>query len=89
MSSLTELAAFWGFELETHDVVTEDGYILEIDRLPKSGEESFLGSAKSNKPVVFIQHGLESASSKYILGPSGKVFTPYTNEPFFQVLSQR
>ena len=52
-----------GYPVESHDVVTEDGYILTLHRLPqhRPGVES---------EVVFLQHGLMSSSADWVLaGP--------------------
>ena len=40
------------FKVETHEVTTEDGYKLEMHRIP----------SKSGGPVVFLQHGMLCAS---------------------------
>jgi len=48
-------------------VTTEDGYILELHRIPYGKE---CGPAE-NKRVVWLQHGLLSDSSNYVIvGPS-------------------
>merc|ERR1719228_169864 len=47
-----------GYKAETHKILTADGYILKIHRIPGDG------------PVVFCQHGLEDSSSAWVLaGP--------------------
>jgi len=55
----------WGYKPESHQVVTEDGYILTMHRLPygKSGPSSTGGAPR---PVIFLQHGLEGDSSNWI-----------------------
>lgn len=50
------LAKSKGYPAEAHDVVTQDGYILTVHRLPNP-----------NKPVVFLQHGLLDASSSFVI----------------------
>ena len=45
-----------GYEAEEHNVTTQDGYILNIQRIPNP-----------NKPVVFLQHGLLDASSSFAI----------------------
>ena len=57
------MVAAAGYPVESHDVVTEDGYILTLHRLPqhRPGVES---------EVVFLQHGLMSSSADWVLaGP--------------------
>ena len=57
-----------GYPAEVHYVTTEDGYIIQIQRIPY-GLES--GPA-SGKPVVYLQHGLLSASTDWVMGPVNK-----------------
>jgi len=53
-----EIIAAAGYQVETHTVVTEDGYILHMHRIPGDG------------PTIFCQHGLEDSSSTWVLaGP--------------------
>ena len=50
-----------GYPVETHDVVTQDGYILTLHRIPATNQSS---------RVVFLQHGLMSSSADWVLsGP--------------------
>ncbi|XP_043787685.1 gastric triacylglycerol lipase-like isoform X1 [Apis laboriosa] len=64
-----ELIKNHGYQVEIHNIVTEDGYILEIHRLPYgriNGERNF----KNAKRPVLIQHGLAGSSADWILmGP--------------------
>ncbi|XP_047997122.1 lipase 3-like [Leguminivora glycinivorella] len=53
-----QLIAKYGHPVETHDVITEDGYILKMVRIPSEG------------PVVFLQHGLLGSADDYLVaGP--------------------
>ncbi|CAG4983865.1 unnamed protein product [Colias eurytheme] len=55
-----------GYPAERYDVRTEDGYILEVNRIPR-GRNQF---GSSRRPVVFMMHGLSGCSSNYIeMGP--------------------
>lgn len=62
-----------GYQAENHYVTTSDGYILNLHRIPvgKSGQ--------TNGKVVYLQHGLLTASHDWIIaGPKkalGKKFT--------------
>lgn len=50
--------------METHQVVTGDGYILSLHRIPVYSQ----GSHK--RPPVFLQHGLLSSSADWVVtGP--------------------
>lgn len=61
-----------GFPFETHDVVTEDGYILTLHRILSSREYDKLHDTSEEKKIpVFLQHGLWSSSGDWIVsGPS-------------------
>ena len=51
-----------GWPVETHEVVTRDGYILTLHRIPATN--------LSSPPVVFLQHGLMASSADWVLsGP--------------------
>ena len=55
-----------GYPAETHQVVTEDGYILTMHRIPytKSSPQT------DKRPAVYIQHGLTSSSADWLVaGP--------------------
>ncbi|XP_051002903.1 tear acid lipase-like protein [Acomys russatus] len=64
--NVSEIISYWGYAYEEHEVVTEDGYILPIFRIPH-------GKNKSNnlvpKPVVYLQHGWALCASSWILNP--------------------
>lgn len=63
-----QMIAEAGYPVETHTVVTPDGYILRIHRIPhgKSSNKSRTGSL----PLVFLQHGLLSSSADWVVtGP--------------------
>lgn len=60
--TMGEHAIKYGFEYEEHTVVTEDGYILTVGRIPgelgkKNDEKNSNGA--TGKPAVILQHGLE------------------------------
>ncbi|KAH1189743.1 Triacylglycerol lipase 2 [Glycine max] len=51
-----------GYSCEEHQVTTEDGYILSLQRMPagRSGE-------KADKPPVLLQHGIFSDASTWLV----------------------
>ncbi|CAH1397744.1 unnamed protein product [Nezara viridula] len=57
-----------GFPYETHNVVTEDGYILTLHRiLGSNGYDKLTGIAEENRIPVFLQHGLWSSSGDWVV----------------------
>lgn len=68
--SVPELIKYWGYEVEEHDVTTEDGYILGMHRIPHGKNERQDGS--KTKPVAFLAHGLTCNSGVYVFGPPEK-----------------
>ncbi|KAG6444048.1 lipase 3 [Manduca sexta] len=58
----------YGYPCEIHRVYTEDGYILEMHRVPHGAHDD----RNEPRPVVFLQHGLLSSSAEWILMKPGK-----------------
>jgi pimeloyl-ACP methyl ester carboxylesterase len=54
----------WGYPAEAHEVTTEDGYILTLHRIPHGRNGP--GTNHTNRPVIFLQHGLECSSANWI-----------------------
>lgn len=52
-----------GYPLEVHEVTTEDGYILQVQRIPYSPSN---GPDSDSKGVVFMQHGFIASSDDFI-----------------------
>ncbi|KAH8310918.1 hypothetical protein KR044_003466 [Drosophila immigrans] len=56
-----------GYPAEHHHIVTEDGYIVGVFRIPYSHK---LQNQNQKRPIVLIQHGLTSSSDGWVLnGP--------------------
>lgn len=54
-----ELLHAYNYPAETHSVTTDDGYILEMHRVPNPG-----------RPAVLLMHGMLSSSADFVLmGP--------------------
>ena len=63
--SVVDLIKSKGFLAETHEVETIDGYILEVHRI--ISKETKNGKEGTNKPAVYLQHGLLDASSTWVI----------------------
>ncbi|GFS08213.1 lipase, partial [Elysia marginata] len=62
----TELIRSKGYPVETHKVVTQDGYILTVFRIPHGRQNK---NSKDPRPVVYLQHGLIAFSDNFIANP--------------------
>ena len=62
--TIQEICVENGFKYEEHTVVTEDGYILTVMRIPGLVGETV---SDSPKPVVFMQHGLMDAADAWVM----------------------
>ncbi|CAD5221173.1 unnamed protein product [Bursaphelenchus okinawaensis] len=58
------LIKYWGYSAEKHYVTTEDGYIIEIHRIPRGKDKKT--SNHGQKPVVLCMHGLLESSASYV-----------------------
>ena len=64
-----------GYPLEEHSVVTEDGYILGLHRIPHGLEGE--GGPHTARPPVLLHHGLLSSSADFLVN-SPPLGTPLT-----------
>ncbi|NXG51309.1 LIPM Lipase, partial [Psilopogon haemacephalus] len=58
-----DLIAYKGYPSEEYEVVTEDGYIITINRIPYGTQNQ--GNA-ALRPAVFLQHGLFGDASNWV-----------------------
>lgn len=57
---IIQIANKYGYSIDEHQVLTQDGYILTLFRIPNDG------------PVVFLMHGLLGSADDYVIaGPEG------------------
>jgi len=57
-----------GYPCETHMVVTKDGYILNMHRIPWGKD----GNNVEGRKAVHLQHGLMSSSEDWVISPPGQ-----------------
>ncbi|XP_071452980.1 lipase 3-like [Hetaerina americana] len=64
------LIAYYGYPVEKHEVKTEDGYLLTMHRIPHGKDQQ----PSSDRPAVYLQHGLFCSSSDWVIMGPGKGF---------------
>ena len=60
----TQMIKYNGYPAEEYNVTTEDGYIINIQRIPHGRNGRF--KDVPNKPVIFLQHGLLCSSTNWV-----------------------
>lgn len=62
-----DLCGIYGYIPEEHVVLTKDGYLLGLHRLPaKMGEKKSNPGTSTGKPVVYLHHGLLMNSEVWV-----------------------
>lgn len=62
-----------GYPFENHKVYTEDGYILEMHRVPGGNyKNKTLADFKGPRPAVLINHGLADSSSAFLFAAANQ-----------------
>jgi lysosomal acid lipase/cholesteryl ester hydrolase len=62
-----ELCQVFGYDHEEHVVLTKDGYLLGLHRIPAAkGEPSRRHGTSTGKPVIYLHHGLLMNSEVWI-----------------------
>ncbi|XP_078580642.1 gastric triacylglycerol lipase-like [Branchiostoma floridae x Branchiostoma japonicum] len=59
--NVTQIITSKGYPCEDHYVTTDDGFILNMQRIPHG-----LGNGNTPRPIVFLQHGLLGSSAMWI-----------------------
>ncbi|XP_047503796.1 lipase 3-like, partial [Pieris napi] len=58
----------YNYPMEEHFVITPDGYILGVQRIPHGRDRN---NIPGDRPVVFVMHGLLSSSADYLISGPG------------------
>ena len=58
------MIASMGYPAETHTVVTDDCYILEMHRIPHGSKNNFKAATR---PVILLMHGLMGSSADWVM----------------------
>uniref|UniRef100_A0A9L0IQW1 Partial AB-hydrolase lipase domain-containing protein n=1 Tax=Equus asinus TaxID=9793 RepID=A0A9L0IQW1_EQUAS len=66
MTIQSETISYWVYPHEAYEVLTADGYILLLYRIPHGKNDS---NHSVQKPVVYLQHGVLLTSSIWISNP--------------------
>ena len=72
--SQTEMISYWGYEWEEHTLITEDGYIITMHRIPRGKNEVADPVKQAQKTPVFLGHCLLGSSAVWTWGPPEKSF---------------
>jgi len=59
-----QMAAYWEYPAETHNITTKDGYKLTIYRIPNG--RGLAHNVDTPRPVVFLQHGLDGSAIDFV-----------------------
>nr|XP_056705245.1 putative lysosomal acid lipase/cholesteryl ester hydrolase [Euleptes europaea] len=61
--SIDEIIQYWGYPSEEYEILTDDGYYLQINRIPYGIHGP---GKKGSKPAVLLQHGLSLEGRSWI-----------------------
>ncbi|KAK4007766.1 gastric triacylglycerol lipase [Daphnia magna] len=68
--SSPEIIIYRGYPVELHTVLTEDGYLLGIHRIPYG--RTAISRQKGPKRPVFLQHGLLNSDADWLINPTDR-----------------
>ena len=57
-----------GYPVETHLIITEDCYHLQMHRIPNGKDIHGKGQNGITRPAVLLQHGLLGSSADWVMG---------------------
>lgn len=64
--NVSELIWSKGYPVEEYNVITTDGYILSVQRIPRGRNEVFRNNSSAKVPV-FLVHGLFGSSADFVV----------------------
>ncbi|KAK3766647.1 hypothetical protein RRG08_042426 [Elysia crispata] len=62
----TQLITSKGYACEVHSLITEDGYILQLHRIPYG---RYTQVTRGQRPVALLQHGLLGSANSWVVNP--------------------
>ena len=70
--NIYEIVTDKGFKIEEHQVITDDGYILTIFRIPSTLEESKNPTGNNGKAPLLFMHGLADSAIAWVVNAPDK-----------------
>ena len=64
---MAQIANENGFRVESYQVVTQDGYILGLYRIPGALQEQFGEASSESKPPILLMHCLVCDMMTYVM----------------------
>ncbi|XP_072484188.1 lipase member K-like [Notamacropus eugenii] len=64
--NISQIISYWGYPSEAYDVVTEDGFILGVYRIPYGKRHS---ERTAQRPIFYLQHGMFVSASSWVANP--------------------
>jgi len=77
--TVVELIQSYGYPVEVHDVITEDGYILTLHRIPPLFSSN---NSDTKRTPVFLGHCMTGSSAIWVLEPSQSLAFPLADNGY-------